>query len=376
MPSIVYHHAPTTIPAGTAQGKPIPDGKQQAAMIKLTATRKGNMAKRKSIKLAHARRSKQGAPRNLIRIFDRTSDICRERNKADIPTNTRPRRRKPTAASKTNGTPATLEQTTLPDLDRCLETPEEQQAWDKLARDLAEDVRKFNPEESVKQLRFLSIMYGAAKIKERKRKYKALQHVYQQYVLAKIGGKLPELMDIYRKQGLKVHNDAHPVLAVIRARITTNRDCVTRWGSALRLAQTKEVLPEKLTEFLQKHGIERSCKEFRKLQAQARLAVVEDGRVRAETSVDEMDAEMDKTSKTIERSQPVKSGKEVTGKAGDQTPIETTTDFNESFMRITRNRKDVFVNIDGHFSADGRLSLQTVRIADGSATRKQRPKTQ
>src|SRR4051794_27614802 len=117
------------------------------------------MAKHYSIKPARARRSKKGAPRNLIRILGRTPDVCREPNKVDIPTNTRPGRRKPTAASKTNGTPATLEQTTLPDFDRCLEIPEEQQAWDKLARDLAEDVRKFNPEESVKQLRFLSIMY-------------------------------------------------------------------------------------------------------------------------------------------------------------------------------------------------------------------------
>jgi hypothetical protein len=334
------------------------------------------MAKRKSIKLAYTRRSKRVAPRNLTRLFDRNPDVCREPNKADIPTNTRPRRRKPTVASKPDNMPGTSEHTTPPDFDRFLETPEEQQAWDKLARDLAEDVKRFNPEESVKQLRFLCIMYGAAKIKERKRKYKALQQVYQQYVLAKIGDKIPELMEIYRKQGLKIHNDAHPVLAVIRARMTTNRDCVTRWGSALRLAQTKEVLPEKLTEFLQKHGIERSCKEFRKLQARAHLEVDEYGGIHTDNSVDEMDAEMDKTSKSIERSQPVKSGKEVTGKAGDQTLIETSTDFDVNFMRITRNGKDVLVNIDGYVSADGRLSLQTVRIADGSATRKRRPKTQ
>jgi hypothetical protein len=219
-------------------------------------------------------------------------------------------------------------------------------------------------------------MYGAAKIKQRKRKYKALQQVYQQYVLAKIGGKIPELMDIYRKQGLKIHNDAHPVLAVIRARMTTNRDCVTRWGSALRLAQTKEVLPEKLTEFLQKHGIERSCKEFRKLQARARLAVAEDGGTHTDNGVDEMDAEKDKTTKTDERSQPVKSGKEVTGNAGDQTSIETSTDFDVNFMRITQKRENVPVSIDGYVSADGRLSLQTVRIADRSTTGKPRPKAQ
>ena len=100
----------------------------------------------------------------------------------------------------------------------------------------------------------------------------------------------------------------------------------------------------------------------------------EDGGERAETSVDEMDAEKDKTTKTGERSQPVKSGKKVMGKAGGHIPIETSTDFDVKFMRIARNRKDVPVNIDGYVSTDGRLSLQTVRIADRSTTGKPRPK--
>src|SRR5215208_35205 len=124
-----------------------------------------------------------------------------------------------------------------------------------------------------------------------------------------------------------IHSDVHPVLAVIRANIRTSRDCVSRWGLVLRYAHTKKIPPKKLIGFLKEHGIQRCCDEFRKLQTQAQLAADKDGGARVETSVDEIDAEKGRTTKTDERRQALKSGKKVMEKAGDQTPIETTTNF-------------------------------------------------
>jgi hypothetical protein len=271
----------------------------------------------------------------------------------------------------------TSDRTALADLDSFAETEDEKRAWKKLLRKLGEQAKNFDLEASVKKLKHLSLLFDGANNTKKRIKYQLLGEVYKQYMMALAGGNLSALMNLHRDDGMIIHSDVHPILAIIRANITTDRDYVTRWGSALRYARKKQIPPEEIIKFLKENGIERCCDEFRLLKkSQMQLLEDEDGGERAETSVEENDEEMDKTSKTIERSQPVKSGTEVTGKAGDQTPIETSTDFDVNFMRITRNRKNVPVSIDGYVSAYGRLSLQTIRIADGSATRKPRPKTQ
>ena len=170
-----------------------------------------------------------------------------------------------------------------------------------------------------------------------------------------------------------IHSDVHPVLAVIRANIRTSRDCVSRWGLVLRYAHTKKIPPKKLIGFLKEHGIQRCCDEFRKLQTQAQLAADKDGGTRVETSVEENDAEKDRTRKAGERTRPVKSGKAAAGRADDQNQIETTTDFDESFMRITRKRETVFVQIDGYVSAEGHLTLKMIQPNDKHTTTSKRP---
>jgi transglutaminase/protease-like cytokinesis protein 3 len=142
----------------------------------------------------------------------------------------------------------------------------------------------------------------------------------------------------------------------------------------LRYARKKQVPPDEIIKFFKENGIERSCKEFRKLRAQAQLEVAEDREACAETSLEEVDTE-NKVATTSVRGQALKDDKKVTGKAGDQASIETTSDFDRTYTRITRNRKDILVTIDGYVSADGRLSLRNVRITDASTTRKPRPKT-
>ena len=281
------------------------------------------------------------------------------------PTNTRSRQRKPAIASKRGSMQPTSNRSILADLDSFAETEDEKRSWKRFVRNLGEQAKNFDLEASVKKLRHLSLLFDGANNAKKRIKYQLLGEVYKQYMMALAGGNLLALMNLYRDDGMIIHRDVHPILAIIRANITTERDYVTRWGSALRYARKKQIPPEELIKFLKENGIERSCKEFRKLQAQARLAVVKDGGERAETSLEEMDAEIN-TTKTSARYQLAKPSKKVAGKASDQTPIETTTDFDVTFRRITRNRKDVFVNIDGHVSADGRLSLQTVRIAHRS----------
>jgi hypothetical protein len=331
------------------------------------------MTKRKSINTPLMPPSGRSVARMSPQKSDRNQAVCLEPNKRRKSTKTQPKPRRVT--SKPSVTAATSVQFPLAGFDPSMEIAEERCAWSELSRQLAKSAKNFNPEASVRQLKILSVTYDAIKSYGKKKKYELLQRVYNQFVLATISGKLSEVIELYRQEGMRIHSDVHPVLALIRANIPTSRDCVSRWGLTLRYAHTKQIRPEELIGFLKEHGIERCCDEFRKLQAQAQIAVAEDGGARVETSVEEIDAEKGRTTKTDERRQALKSGKKVAGKAGDQNPIETTTDFDVTFRRITRNRKDVPVNIDGYVSADGRLSLQTVRIADGSATRKRRPKT-
>lgn len=301
--------------------------------------------------------------------LNRTSGVCLEPDKRGKPTKPQPKQR--TVTSKPNATPASV-QFPLAGFDPSMEIAEERSAWSELARELAGDAKNFNPEASVRRLNNLFATYDALESLTTRKKYETLQRVYEQFELATISGKLSETMDIYRKRGMRIHRDVHPILAIIRANTIRSRDCVSRWGSTLRYAHTKQISPKKLIELLEEYGIEHCCDEFRKLQARARLAVAEDGETRTETSAEEMDAEMDKTSKIIERSQPVKSGKKIAGKSGDQIPIETTTDFDVTFRRIARNRKNVPVSIDGYVSVDGHLSLQTVRIADKKTRKSKR----
>jgi hypothetical protein len=306
--------------------------------------------------------------------LDGTPGVCLEPDKRRKSTKTQSKPRRVT--SKPNITAATSVQFPLAGFDPSMEIAEERRAWSELARELAGDAKNFNLETSIKRIETLSLLYDGAKNTQRRKKYEILQAIYEQFELATISGTLPDLMDMYRKRGMRIHSDVHPVLAIIRANIVISRDCVSRWGLVLRYAHTKQIRPEELIGFLKEQKIERCCDEFRKLQAQTQLAADKGGEARVETSGDKIDAEKGRTTKTDERRQALKSGKNVTGKAGDQTPIETTTDFDVNFMRITRNRKNIPVNIDGYVSADGRLSLQTVRIADRSTTGKPRPKTE
>jgi hypothetical protein len=301
--------------------------------------------------------------------LNRTSGVCLKPDKRGKPTKPQPKQR--TVTSKPNATPASV-QFPLAGFDPSMEIAEERSAWSELARELAGDAKNFNPEASIKRLQLLSMLYDGARNTQRRRKYEILQHVYEQFELATISGKLPEVIEIYREEGMIIHSDVHPVLAVIRANIRTSRDCVSRWGLVLRYAHTKKIPPKKLIGFLKEHGIQRCCDEFRKLQTQAQLAADKDGGTRVETSVEENDAEKDRTRKAGERTRPVKSGKAAAGRADDQNQIETTTDFDESFMRITGKRENVFVQIDGYVSAEGRLTLKMIQPNDKHATTSKR----
>lgn len=304
--------------------------------------------------------------------LNRTPGVCLEPDKMGKPTKTHSKQRG--ATSKSNMAAATSVQFSRAGFDPSMETAEERRAWNKLSRKLTKNVENFNPEASVRKLKNLSITYDAIRSFTRKKKYQLLERVYDQFVLATISGKLSEVIEIYREEGMIIHSDVHPVNALIRANIPASRDCVSRWGFVLRYAHTKQIRPKELIGFLKVHGIERCRDEFRKLQDQAHIAVAEDRGARVETNVEEIDAEKKRSRKAGERARWVKSGKSAAGKAGDETPIETTTDFNVNFIRITRNRKDVSVTINGHVSADGRLSLRSVQISDGSSKGKTRPK--
>jgi hypothetical protein len=334
------------------------------------------MTKHKSIKPAHARRSKKSAPRNLSPLLGRTPAICQVPDKADAPTNTRPRRRKPTVTSKPASTPTTFVQKSLVDFGRFGKIGDERSAWDRLRRGLARDAKKFSFKTSDQELHAIGHKYRSAKLSIRELKYEALHRVYELYIFTEIQGNTQNLMTMYEEDGLTIHKDAPPVLAIIRRHITTNRDHVTRYGSALRFAQTKGIPPEEFPTFLRKYGIERCCKEFRKLHDRSQLVITEDEPAGTRISAEVIHEENDKTTKSIEWPQALKSSKKVMGKAGDQAPIETTTDFDMNFVRIARNRKDVLVNIEGYVSADGRLSLRSVQIVDRSEPTKPRPKTQ
>jgi hypothetical protein len=198
--------------------------------------------------------------------LNRTSGVCLEPDKRGKPTKPQPKQR--TVTSKPNATPASV-QFPLAGFDPSMEIAEERSAWSELARELAGDAKNFNPEASVRRLNNLFATYDALESLTTRKKYETLQRVYEQFELATISGKLPEVIEIYREEGMIIHSDVHPVLAVIRANIRTSRDCVSRWGLVLRYAHTKQIRPEELIGFLKEHGIERCCDEFRKLQAQS-----------------------------------------------------------------------------------------------------------
>jgi hypothetical protein len=312
------------------------------------------------------------ARHKLIKLppLNRTPGVCLKTDKRGKPTKTQSKRRRTTSKSKVAA--ATSVQFPRAGFDPSMEIAEERRAWSELDRDLARDAKNFDLEASIKRLGTLSLLYDGAKNTQKREKYKVLQHVYEQFALATISGQLPELIAAYRKRGMIIHNDVHPLLAIIRANITVHRDCVHRWGLVLRYAHTKQIRPKKLIGFLKEHGMKHCRDEFRKLQAQAQIAADNDEGTRAKTSVTDTDTK-NKTTKTSDRDWELQSGKQVMGKAGDETPIETTTDFDVNFIRITRNRKDVSVTINGHVSADGRLSLRSVRISDGSLAEITRP---
>ncbi|HYB55159.1 MAG TPA: hypothetical protein VEK12_03240 [Alphaproteobacteria bacterium] len=96
-------------------------------------------------------------------------------------------------------------------------------------------------------------------------KYGVCATVAEFFLFTFYNGELDSLLDSYRKGGLTIREDTHPIAAILRAELGLNPDRANRWCSAIRFALLKVSELTEIVAFMRANGGIEGCVEKFKL---------------------------------------------------------------------------------------------------------------